>query len=150
MTTTSYTRNFYRSAVTLSLLRIITQMPRGMLDDYRAAVEELQAFPEAISGPEHVARRRKQVKDALRRLKDERDRRLMVAVLDFTNGSRDWVWIRRNALEEEHLGWLIQTDYQHLLRHVGRLNDHLEEAHEWGFTALDGRRFEIRERRLRP
>jgi hypothetical protein len=32
---------------------------------------------------------------------------------------------------------------------VARLNDHLEEAHERGFTALDGRRYAIQERRLR-
>lgn len=76
-------------------------------------------------------------------------RRLMVPVLDFTNGSRAWVWTRRHALEEEHWGWLIHTDHQHLLRPVARLNDHLEEAHERGFTALNGWRYEIQERRLR-
>ena len=83
------------------------------------------------------------------RLKDERGRRLMLPVLDFTNGSQAWVWTRRHALEEEHWGWLIHTDHQHLLRQVARLNDHLEEAHEWGFTALDGRRYAIQERRVR-
>ena len=70
--------------------------------------------------------------------------------LDLTNGSRAWVWIRHRALEEGHVGWLIQTGYQHLLRHVARLNSQLEEARERGFTALDGCRFEIRARRLRP
>jgi hypothetical protein len=139
--------NLYRSAVTLAALQACYERPRGLIDDYLMAVEAKNAFPPDLAGPEYLPLRKKRVKDALRRLKDARGERLMHALVDPVNGDRAWVWIRNDTLEEKHYRWIIETKLMHAHREVYAVNRFIERGNQQ-YPSLNGRVFEIQERRL--